>query len=151
MADLAAFADGAFELIVHPCSNMFVPDVRSVWREAYRVLQPGGALLAGFINPAQFIFDQALADEGTLRVRHKLPYSDLTSLTTEERQRYLDDLQPLEFGHTLDDQIGGQLDVGFVLTGFYEDTWEGMALAEFMPNFMATQARKPTGAFLANV
>ncbi len=143
MADLSPFPDASFDLIVHPCSNMFVPDVRPVWAEAFRVLRPGGALLAGFWNPAAYIFDQALADEGILQVRHQLPYSDLTSLRPEERQRYLDDLQPLEFSHTLTDQIGGQLDAGFVLTGFYEDHWPGIALSDYMPIFIATRALKP--------
>jgi SAM-dependent methyltransferase len=143
MANLHMFENGAFDLIVHPCSNMFTPDVCVVWREAYRVLRPGGALLAGFWNPAYYIFDLALADEGKLRVRHKLPYSDLSSLTAEERRRYLDDLQPLEFSHTLDDQIGGQLDAGFLLAGFYEDGWEGVPLSDYMPIFIATRAIKP--------
>src|SRR5262249_22910863 len=57
MADLSAFADGSFGLIFHPCSNCFVPDVSHVWREAARVLRPGGVLLAGFTNPALYIFD----------------------------------------------------------------------------------------------
>jgi SAM-dependent methyltransferase len=142
MADLSRFANGSFDLIVHPVSNLFVSAVRPVWNEAFRVLRPGGELLAGFCNPAMFIFDSALSDEGVLQVRHKLPYSDLTSLTPEERQSYLDDLQPLEFGHTLEDQIGGQLDAGFVLTGFYEDVWPGQALSEYMPHYIATRARK---------
>ena len=42
MRNLSAFADGAFGLVVHPCSNGFVPDVLPVWREAFRVLRPGG-------------------------------------------------------------------------------------------------------------
>lgn len=143
MADLTALADGSFDLIVHPVSNLFVPDVKPVWREAFRVLRPGGALLAGFSNPAQYIFDAQLADEGELRVRHKLPYSDLTHLTQEELQRYIGDEQPLEFSHTLEEQIGGQLAAGFVLTGFYEDGWPGLTLGEYMPIFMATRALKP--------
>jgi SAM-dependent methyltransferase len=143
MADLSRFADGSFDLIVHPVSNLFVSAVRPVWNEAFRVLRSGGDLLAGFCNPAMFIFDMAQADEGVLEVRHKLPYSDLTDLTAEERQRYVDDLQPLEFGHTLDDQIGGQLDAGFVLTGFYEDVWPGQALSDYMPHYIATRAHKP--------
>jgi SAM-dependent methyltransferase len=143
MADLTRFADGSFDLIVHPVSNVFVPAVRPVWNEASRVLRSGGEMLAGFCNPAMFIFDDQLSDEGILQVRHKLPYSDLTHLTAEERQRYIDDLQPLEFSHTLDDQIGGQLDAGFVLTGFYEDSWPGQALSEYMPHYIATRARKP--------
>lgn len=143
MADLSVFAAGSFDLIVHPVSNVFAPEVRPVWREAYRVLRPGGALLAGFNNPASYIFDMHLADEGILQVRHKLPYSDLTSITVEERQSYLDDLQPVEFSHTLEDQIGGQLDAGFVLMGFYEDGWSGVELAKYMPIFIATRAVKP--------
>jgi SAM-dependent methyltransferase len=142
MADLSAFADASFDLIVHPCSNLFVPEVRPVWREANRVLRPGGTLLAGFCNPALYLFDQKLADEGVLQVRHKLPYSDLTSLPPDELQIYLEEEQPLEFGHTLEDQIGGQLDAGLVLTGLYEDGWPGMALADYMPIFLATRAVK---------
>ena len=142
MRELSVFAENTFDLIVHPCSNLFVPDVHRVWTEAFRVLRPGGALLAGFCNPVMYIFDQALADEGTLQVKYKLPYSDLTSLSEAERRVYLDDLQPLEFGHTLGDQIGGQIDAGFVIAGFYEDVWPGVALNEYMPTYIATRAVK---------
>ena len=143
MRDLAVFADRTFDLIVHPVSNVFVPEVRPVWREAFRVLRPGGVLLAGFCNPIMYLFDQELADDGILQVRHKLPYSDLVSLTDEERQNYIDDQQPLEFGHTLEDQIGGQTDAGFVITGFYEDIWPGVKLNEYTPTYIATRAIKP--------
>lgn len=98
--------------------------------------------MAGFCTPTTFIFDQKLADEGILQVRHKLPYSDLVSLTPTERQQYLDDDQPLEFGHTLEDQIGGQIKAGFVISGLYEDIWSGTPLAEYMPTFIATRATK---------
>lgn len=146
MRDLAAFAAEAFDLIVHPVSNLFVPEVRPVWREAWRVLRVGGTLLAGFCNPVLYLFDQELHDEGILQVRHKLPYSDLTSLTAEERQIYLDELQPLEFGHTLEDQIGGQIDAGFVIAGFFEDIWEGVKLNEYTPTYIATRALKQVPA-----
>ena len=52
MANLEMFADGSFDLIVHPCSNCFVPDVLPVWREAFRVLRRGCCMIAGFANPA---------------------------------------------------------------------------------------------------
>ena len=45
MADLSAFQDDSFQLIVHPCSNCFVPNIGPVWRECFRVLRNGGALL----------------------------------------------------------------------------------------------------------
>ena len=142
MRDLSAFASDTFDLIVHPVSNVFVPDVRPVWSEAFRVLRPGGALLAGFCNPVLYIFDQERLDEGELVVRHKIPYSDLTSLTDDERACYVDDMQPMEFGHSLADQIGGQLDAGFVVAGFYEDIWPGTLLNEYLPTYIATRAIK---------
>lgn len=142
MRDLSCFADGSFDLIVHPCSNLFVPDVRPVWQEAARVLKPGGVLLSGFLNPILYLFDQKKADDGVLEVRHPIPYSDLESITPEERQQYIGAGEALEFGHTLTDQIAGQLDAGLVLTGFYEDGWPGLALHEYMEMFIATRAVK---------
>jgi SAM-dependent methyltransferase len=142
MRDLRMFADGTFGLIVHPCSNSFVPDVRPVWREAFRVLRPGGALLAGVINPAVFIFDDALARKGELLVRHRLPYSDAESLSAEERERLIHAGEPFCFSHSLEDLIGGQTDAGFAVTGLYEDEWRGQTLSRFMPMFIATRAIK---------
>jgi SAM-dependent methyltransferase len=118
MADLSVFPDARFDLIVHPVSNVFVPDVKPVWREAFRVLKPGGALLSGFTNPVQYLFDPLALERGEFRVAHRIPYSDLESLTDEERARLAGQDAPLEFGHRLDDQIGGQTAAGFVLTGF---------------------------------
>ena len=143
MADLSMFPDGSFDLVFHPVSNLFVPEVRPVWGEAFRVLRRGGVLLAGFINPACFIFDRELADRGELRVRYALPYTDATSLGKEEKERQIDRGEPLEFSHTLEDQIGGQLEAGFLISGLYEDRQRDDALAAYMPTCIATRAIKP--------
>ena len=144
MADLSVFPDESFDLVFHPVSNLFVPEVRPVWAEAFRVLRREGVLLAGFINPACFIFDLELADRsGELRVRYALPYADVTSLSEEERERQIDRGEPLEFSHTLEDQIGGQIEAGFVISGLYEDRHRDDALAAYMPTCIATRAVKP--------
>ena len=147
MRDLSALSDATFDLIVHPVSNVFVPQVRPVWREAFRVLRPGGVLLAGFVNPAMYIFDlEKLEAGGGLEVKYQLPYSDLESLSAEERQRVLEQGRPLEFSHTLEAQIGGQLQAGFLLSGFYEDVFpqeDHDPLSRYMPTFIATRALKP--------
>jgi SAM-dependent methyltransferase len=143
MRDLSIFSDASFDLIVHPVSNLFVPDVRPVWRECYRLLKPGGVLLSGFLNPLTYIFDLEKADEeGVLEVRFSIPYSDLTSPDEAYRQRLIDDDAPMEFGHSLDDQIGGQIEAGFIITGFYEDRWPDHVLDKYIATFIATRALK---------
>jgi len=144
MRDLSAFADGSFDLVFHPVSNLFVPEVRPVWAEAFRVLRRGGVLLAGFLNPAVYIFDEDLADRtGELRVVHKLPFDAVTSLDEERLRTQIGRGEPLEFSHTLEDQIGGQIDAGFVISGFYEDRHRDDPIAAYMPTFVATRATKP--------
>jgi SAM-dependent methyltransferase len=139
MRDLSAFEDAAFDLVVHPVSNCFVPDVRPVWHEAYRVLRPGGQLLAGMVNPLLY----ALGEEDSLTVQHKVPFSDLEHLSESEQKGRFESERALEFGHSLQDLIGGQCEAGFVPTGFYEDRFAGKAVDAYLPVLFATRALKP--------
>ncbi len=143
MRDLSAFADASFDLVFHPVSNLFCPEIAPVWRECHRVLRPGGVLLAGFMNPDIFIFDREAEERGELVVRHHLPYSDLTHMTAEERARFVGD-RPLEYSHSLATQIGGQLAAGFVLTAFAEAPHHAGITAKYMPGYYATRSIKPT-------
>ena len=145
MADLSQFTDASFDLIVHPVSNTFVPDVRIVWKEAFRVLRKNGVLLSGFMNPAVYLFDWELAmNTGKLRVKYKLPYADVTDLNEAEKEKRLANGEAMEFSHTLEDQIGGQTDAGFVITGFYEDRQEPLKdpVDPYMATCIATRALK---------
>ncbi len=148
MRDLSMFADQDFDFIVHPVSNIFVPEILPVWKEAFRVLRRGGTMIAGMTHPITYIFDLALQEKGTLTARYSLPYSDLESLTPEERETLIGLEEPLEWSHTLEEQLGGQLNAGFVMTGFYEDIWGadhevGKLFDRFAPFFFATRVQKP--------
>ncbi|MEM9587672.1 MAG: class I SAM-dependent methyltransferase [Planctomycetota bacterium] len=144
-ADLTCFPDQSFDFIFHPCSNCFMPSLQPVWNEAYRVLRKGGTLISGFHNGFLFLFDRIKDEnEGVLEVRHSLPYSDLEDLPPEELQQFRDRDEAIEFGHTLDQQIGGQIEAGFAITGFYEDRWsdEASTLNKHCSLFIATKAVK---------
>lgn len=142
MRDLSVFPDASFDLIIHPISNLFVDNILPVWQEAYRVLRPGGTLLAAFMNPFVYIFDMDQIDRGVLEQRYSIPYSDLESQTPEARDAYLQRGWPLEWSHTLAEQIGGQVEAGFAITGFYEDAFAKRIDATVMPTFFATRAIK---------
>ena len=77
MRDLSVFANKSFDFIFHPVSNLFIHEIRLVWREAFRVLRHGGTMLAGFINPVFYMFDLEQADKGILEMKYKLPHADI--------------------------------------------------------------------------
>lgn len=144
MRKLDAIKDSSFDLIVHVCSNAFVPDIIPVWNECHRVLRSGGELLSGFLNPDSFIFDHEAMDRGEpLLAVHKLPYSDVKSVSQEHYQHKLETHDLLEFSHSLTEQIGGQIAAGFHIVGFFEDSWEEFKpLNDFFPLLFNTRARK---------
>ena len=142
MRDLSVFPDSQFDLIFHPVSNIFVPDILPVWRECYRVLRHGGVLMAGIVNPLVYIFDFEKIDAGELVVSKKLPYADVADLSKEQLKKFEAQKYPYEWSHSLDEQIGGQLAAGFVLTGFFEDIDPTSVLGKTLPTFIATRAVK---------
>lgn len=143
MRDLSRFAEGAFDLVFHPASNGFVPDIAPVWRECFRVLRPGGRLLVGFVQPALYLFDEDDVDRGTFVARHALPYSDLEARDAARLAKMEADGEPLGFGHTLEEQIGGQLAAGFRLVAMFEDRWAEHPLDRLIAPCIATLAVKP--------
>lgn len=145
MADLSTFADESFDLIFHPVSNVFAADVKPVWRECFRVLKWQGRLMAGFMNPWFFLFDHEEAEKsGALQVKYRLPFSDVGSLPAEKLAKIRQEGIAYEFGHSLQDQIGGQTAAGFLISDLYEDDWNDDAspLNRYCPMYIATLARK---------
>lgn len=139
-ANLSMFADNSFDLVFNPCSTVFMPDVRAVWKECARVLRPGGVLMTGSMNPVHYIFDLYKADEGVLEVAHAIPYSDLTSIPKEDLEEHMEKGLPVEFGHSLTDLLGGQCDAGFMITDMYEDYMLDSPLQKYHPSYIATRA-----------
>lgn len=142
MRDLSVFPDASFDVVFNPVSNVFSPDLAPVWRESFRVLRPGGILMTGFLNPDIFIFDiTALEERGELIGRHQIPFSSLDLPDAERERSY--GTGPIEYSHSLTEQIGGQLAAGFTLTHFDEAPHHADATARYMPGYFVTRAIKP--------
>ena len=131
------FPDNCFDLIFHPVSNCYVEQVEPIWRECYRILKPGGALLAGLDNGVNFWFD-----ENEERIAYTMPFNPLVN---PEQMALLEKTDGgVQFSHTIEEQIGGQLKAGLLLTDIFEDTNGSGNLHEHnLPCFWATRAVKP--------
>jgi SAM-dependent methyltransferase len=130
------FENECFDLIFHPVSNCYIHDVLPVWKECYRVLKKNGILLAGFDNGINYLFDD---DEVT--IKYKLPFNPL-----DDMKLYEDSIKNgwgIQFSHSIEEQIGGQLQAGFVLTDIYQDiNGTGNLHDHNVPTFYATRAVK---------
>lgn len=134
------FHGDSFDIIFHPISNCYVEDVYHVWNECYRVLKPGGILLAGMDNGFNFLIEDPTVRP--LVISNKLPYNPLKN--PEQMKSLVDNDEGIQFSHTFDEQIGGQLEAGFVITAAYEDyNNDPDAVADGIPSYWATKSVKP--------
>lgn len=143
MSDLDDFDDEYFDIVVNPVSNLFVENIQPVWDEVSRVLKNEGILIAGFTNPLLWIFDDNQERKGILDVKNSIPSSTLDYLPYDEVQDFISSNKTIEYAHTLENQIQGQIDVGFVISGFYEDDFGGERIIDkHIKTFIATKAIK---------
>lgn len=130
------FEDESFDIIFHPVFNCYVEEVRPIWKECYRILKHGGILIAGMDNGINYIFDD---DEKM--VLNTLPFNPLKN--KEQMEQSLRTDSGVQFSHTIEEQVGGQLEAGFMLTELYEDTNGAGNLHEHgIPTFIATRVVK---------
>lgn len=140
MSKRLPFQDESFDMIFHPVSNCYVEDVYHVWSEAFRLLKRNGILLAGFDNGINFLFN----DDNPLTVVNPLPFNPL--MMSDDNFAYMaEKYEGIQFSHTLEEQIGGQLKAGFILTDLYEDRDRdgGAEIRKYAPQYIATRAIKP--------
>lgn len=132
------FPDESFDLIFHPVSNCYVQEVKPIFKECYRILKKGGILLSGLDNGINFIVDE----ETESKIVHSLPFDPLKNPDQMEELQKED--SGVQFSHTMEEQLGGQLEAGLILTHLYEDTnGRGFLHEHNIPSFIATRAVKP--------
>lgn len=131
------FADSSFDLIFHPVSNCYVREVKPIFKECFRVLAPGGVLLSGLDNGVNFLFvDEDKRDEMCV-----FPFDPVAN--PQQRKQMEEEDDGFQFSHTMEEQVGGQLEAGFRLTHLYEDTnGSGTFHEHNIPCFLATRAVK---------
>jgi SAM-dependent methyltransferase len=132
MQDLSRFESSSFEIAFLGLGLQFIPEPKRVWSGLAKVLEPGGHVIAGILNPVQYLFEWPQYSNGIFCARHSLPYSDLDSLDEVQRLQRFDPHDPIEFGHTMEDLLGSMVDQGFAVTGFLEDRIDDDPLAKLI-------------------
>ena len=128
MTDLSMFPDGSFDLIVNPPSLMYVPDVAPVFRECMRVLAPGGTLLMAAPAPVNYLCDWDEKQQVYIAC-NRMPYNSA---------EHADQGDWIEFGHTMEQYLGGLTEAGFMIAGYIEEQAEDITELSF-----AVKAVKP--------
>lgn len=133
------FNDGEFDIVFHPVSNCYVKDVRPIWKECYRILKSGGVLLSGVDHYINYIVDSE-----EKMIVNSLPFDPLSN--PEQMKQLQDDDAGVQFSHSLEEQIGGQLEAGLAVLELYEDTnGEGRLHEMNIPTFLAIRSMKNKG------
>lgn len=132
-----SFADESFDLVFHPVSNCYVREVKPIFSEVFRILKHGGIFLGGYDNSINYLLDD---DEKT--IINTMPFDPLVN---EEHRCQLERTDcGMQFSHTLEEQLGGQLEAGFVLTHLYGDTnGSGYLHEKNVETYLAVRAVKP--------
>ncbi len=110
MCDLSCFEDESFDLVLNPPSLFYVPDILPVFREVYRVLRQGGSFIMISFAPIAYVCDYD-NEAGCYKAVNRMPYKSTD---------HADQGDWIEYGHTMESYIGGQLRCGFVLTDYME-------------------------------
>lgn len=138
------FEDNSFDIIILAFVNVYIEDMQFVWDECYRVLKPEGNLISTLDNGINCLFkDQS---KEPLIVENKLPLNTLKNREDLAGYNGYNKDRLYRFSHTLEDNIRGQLKVGFTLIDLFEDRdseeTEGFLIKNYISQYINTLAKK---------
>ena len=133
MRDLSCLDDGAFDLVFQAPSMCYIPDIRSVYSEAARVLRPHGIYRFLIGNPATF----AVAWDGE-QYGITSPYGERVKSRADGG---------IEYRHYMDDIFNGLLDAGFSIQRVHETPYSRQQDATAPPGSWSHERAYVAGGF----
>jgi len=112
MDDLSMLAAGRYDLVIHPVSTCYLPDVRSVFRAVARVTRPGGRYVSQHKSPASLQASVAPGCGGRYEWLHPQARGEPLPPAPPSRVR---EPGTQEFIHSLTALLGGICAAGFTI------------------------------------
>jgi SAM-dependent methyltransferase len=125
MDDLSMFDPGEFDVVVHPVSTCYLPDVEAIYRQVARVTRTQGIYISQHKQPVSMQADAAPSARGYELVE---PYYRTGPLPAVVGSLHREE-GALEFLHRWEQLIGGLCRAGFVVEDLIEPA-HGDPLAE---------------------
>lgn len=116
MDDLSSLANAAFDIVIHPVSTCYVPDVLAVYREVARVTAAGGLYISQHKQPASL---QSSVKPSPRGYEITEPYYRRDPLPPVEGSPHRE-AGTLEFLHRWEKLLGGMCRAGFVIEDLLE-------------------------------
>jgi ubiquinone/menaquinone biosynthesis C-methylase UbiE len=116
MDELAMFAAGEFDIVIHPVSTCYIADVSRTFAEVARVTRPGGLYISQHKSPTSLQAEIASTGDGYRLVE---PYYRNGPLPPVERSR-IREAGTQEFLHRWEQLVGGICRAGFVIEDLVE-------------------------------
>ena len=150
MDDLSMLTAGRYDLVIHPVSNCYLPDVAVVFREVARVTRPGGRYVSQHKSPTSLQAGLLPNDRGRYELEH--PQQAGMPLPPSPPSR-LREAGTREYAHSLTDLVGGICRAGFVIEDIAEPDHARPAGAAgsmphrsaFLPPYLRVLARRVAG------
>lgn len=114
------FPDRHFDAVIMPQAMNFIDDIGKLYKGIHRVLKQGGTFIFGTANPILYMFDEKV-QQRRLKVKYTIPFSHTASFSKAALDARLAKADTVEFSHTLDSILGGLVESGFSINGFYTD------------------------------
>ena len=112
MDNLSALTDASFDIVIHPVSTCYVPDVEPVFREVARVLRIGGIYISQHKQPAS-LQSTLESSGGKFQIQHR--YYSKNPLPPESKSNLIREEGTLEYVHRWEELLGGMCRSGLVI------------------------------------
>ena len=122
MEDLSALQPGEFDIVIHPVSSCYVPDVLKVYAEVARIIRVGGLYISQHKQPTSLQASMSRDQAGRYLMEHRY-YRDSPlppPQTVNKNSRRLREPGAIEFLHRWEQIIGGMCRSGFVIEDLVE-------------------------------